>query len=153
DPNVRPTLIKNREGYLARIERMVAMADIVKFSDDDLDWLAPGKRFEDVAGDWLQRGAKLVVLTRGAEGAAALTAKTTASVPGVAVEVADTIGAGDTFSAGILAWLRKNRLLTKAGIADLDDSEIGDMLAYAARAAAVTASRPGADPPWLSELT
>lgn len=152
DPNVRPSLIKNREGYLARIDRMVAMSDVIKFSDDDLAWLAPDRTFEDVAGEWLERGAKLVVLTRGADGAVALTGKTAASTPGVAVEVADTIGAGDTFSAGILAWLRTHRLLTKPAIGDMSETEIGDMLAFAARVAAVTASRPGADPPWLTEL-
>ena len=73
DPNIRPTLIHNRDGYLARLDRLVAMADIARLSDEDLDWIAPGASFEDLARRWLDRGAKLVILTRGAEGATALT--------------------------------------------------------------------------------
>ncbi|WP_421725863.1 carbohydrate kinase family protein [Bauldia sp.] len=152
DPNVRPSLIKNRDGYLARIDRMVEMTDIIKCSDDDLEWLAPDRSFETIASDWLDRGVKLAILTRGAEGATAITTSGSASVAGVAVDVADTIGAGDTFSAAILSWLRTNRLLTKSGVADLSEAELGSLLSFAAKAAAVTASRPGADPPWRWEM-
>ena len=152
DPNVRPTLIRNREGYIERIERMVAMADIVKLSNDDLTWLAPDGRFEEFAARWLERGARLVILTRGAEGASALTARHRADVPAVRVKVADTIGAGDTFSAGVLARLAALGALTKERIAALSEDELTDILGFAAKAAAVTASRPGADPPWLREL-
>ena len=152
DPNVRPTLIRNREAYIERIERMVAMADIVKLSNDDLTWLAPDGRFEEFAARWLERGARLVILTRGAEGASAQTARLRADVPAVRVKIADTIGAGDTFSAGVLARLAALGALTKERIAALSESELTDILGFAAKAAAVTASRPGADPPWLREL-
>lgn len=152
DPNIRPTLIKNREGYLARLDRLVEMSDIVKVSEDDLAWLAPGDRFDDIAAAWLKRGAKIVILTRGADGARALTRTEQVDVPGVRVTVADTIGAGDTFSAGVLARLDALGLLTKPAVAGLARDHIADILAFATRAAAVTVSRPGADPPWLREL-
>src|SRR5690606_10150585 len=96
DPNVRPSLIRNRDGYIARIERMVAMSDIVRMSREDMEWLAPDRSFEEIAEDWLARGATLVILTEGADGARAMARRRSASVPSVAVEVADTIGAGDT---------------------------------------------------------
>jgi fructokinase len=152
DPNIRPTLIKNRDGYLDRLRRLVAMADIVKLSDDDLAWLAPGTTFEDLAAEWLELGAGIVILTRGADGARAIGRRRSIFVKSVAVEVADTIGAGDTFSAGVLARLESRGRLTKKEIRSLSEEELTDALAFAARAAAVTASRPGADPPWLREM-
>lgn len=152
DINVRPTLIRNRDGYLARIERLVAMSDVVKLSEEDLAWLAPGGDFADLARGWLAKGARIVVLTRGAAGALALSKGGRTEVPGIAVEVADTIGAGDTFTAATLARLDQLGLLAKPAIARLTSRQIGDVLAYAAKAAAITVSRPGADPPWLREL-
>jgi fructokinase len=152
DPNVRPSLIRNRDGYIARIGRLVEMADIVKLSVDDLDWLAPDALPRDFAAAWLQRGAKLVILTRGAEGAMAMTGSHAVSVPAVPVKVADTIGAGDTFSAGVLARLDALKLLDKAKIGSLSKAQLTDVLSFAAKAAAITASRPGADSPWLREI-
>lgn len=152
DPNVRPTLIRNRDGYIQRIDRLVEMADIVKLSNDDLDWLAPDALPQDFAAAWLRRGAKLVILTSGAEGAMAMTGRHSVSVPAVPVKVADTIGAGDTFSAGVLARLDALDLLDKGKIGSLSEAQLTDTLTFAARAAAITASRPGADPPWLREL-
>jgi fructokinase len=152
DVNVRPTLIRNRDGYRARIDRLVAMSDIVKLSEEDIAWLEPGTPFESIAEDWLRRGAKLVILTRGGDGAVAASATQNVSVPGISVKVADTVGAGDTFSAATLAGLDASGLLTKAAVAALDGTAIRDVLAFAAKAAAVTVSRPGADPPWLREL-
>jgi fructokinase len=152
DVNVRPTLIRNRDGYLARIGRLVEMADIVKLSADDLDWLAPGGGFDGLARSWLADGARLVVLTRGADGAMAISQHGSFAAPGVKVTVADTIGAGDTFTAGMLARLSQRGLLAKPAVAALTRDQIADVLAFAARAAAITVSRPGADPPWLREL-
>ena len=152
DINVRPTLIRNRDGYLARIDRLVAMTDIVKLSEEDLAWLEPGGTFDDLAARWLKLGARLVVLTKGAAGADAVSKAGAVTVPGVDVKVADTVGAGDTFTAGMLARLDKRGLLTKAAVAGLEKGQIADMLGFAAKAAAVTVSRPGADPPWLREL-
>jgi fructokinase len=152
DPNVRPTLIKDRDAYLARMERMIGMSDIVKLSDDDLAWLAPDGHFEAIAADWLDKGAQLIILTRGAEGATVVSRDHSATIPGVDVEVVDTIGAGDTFSAATLARLDADGLLDKAAIARLDADQLGAILAHAAAAAAITASRPGADPPWRREM-
>jgi fructokinase len=152
DINVRPTLIRNRDGYLARIDRLIAMSDIVKLSTEDLDWLQPGAIFANVARKWLAMGARVIVLTKAAAGAEALSTHAFASVPGVAVTVADTVGAGDTFMAAILARLDSRHLLAKRAVARLDESALTDLLAFAAKAAAITVSRPGADPPWLREL-
>jgi fructokinase len=152
DPNIRPSLIKNRDGYLARINRMAAMSDIVRLSEDDLAWLAPGGSFEATARRWLAHGAKLVVLTRAAAGAQALTKTVSVAVPGLTVDVVDTVGAGDAFTAALLARLDQLGLLTKAGVAGLTSHALADVLGFAVRAAAITVSRAGADPPWLSEL-
>ena len=153
DPNVRPTLIANREGYLERLDRMAAMADIVKFSDDDLAWIDPPGGFEGLADAWLKSGASVVVMTMGANGARGRTKGLDVTIPAVETEVVDTIGAGDTFSAGLLAKLEAMRLLTKAQIADLDEPELKTALEFAAKAAAITSSRPGADPPRLNEIS
>lgn len=152
DPNIRPTLIKNREAHLARLDRLAGMADIVKLSDDDLAWIAPDGTFDGLAENWLERGAKLVLMTRGGEGAVARSRHVSVWVPAVAVEVADTIGAGDTFSAGVMARLQERKLLGKGAIARLGEEQVTDALTFAARAASVTVSRPGADPPWAREL-
>lgn len=152
DVNVRPTLIRNRDGYIARIDRLVSMADIVKLSEEDMEWLEPGGMFDNLAARWLGLGAKLVVLTKGAEGATAHSRGGKIESPGIPVKVADTVGAGDTFSAGMLARLQAQSRLTKSAVASLEREDIADTLAFAARAAAITVSRPGADPPWIHEL-
>jgi fructokinase len=152
DPNVRPSLIKNRDGYMARFDRLVAMSDIVKFSDDDLAWMAPDAGFEGFAATCIDKGAKLVIMTRGANGATAVTPTVSATIPAVKVTVADTIGAGDTFSAALLARLSEDRLLNKDAVADLTEPQVQGLLAHAAKAASITASRPGADPPWRKEM-
>ncbi len=153
DPNIRPSLVRNRDGYLAQLDRLVAMADIARLSDEDLAWIAPEASFETIARRWLDHGARLVILTRGAAGATAITAHHAVSVPGVAVKVVDTVGAGDTFTAGILARLDALGLLTKSAVAKLDRERLTDVLNFAIKAAAVTVSRAGADPPWLKEIT
>jgi fructokinase len=152
DPNIRPTLIKNRDGYEARLTRLLAMADIVKLSEDDLAWIEADATFEDYAERALGRGAKLVILTRGAEGATAISPHAAVSAPAVKVTVADTVGAGDSFSAAILARLESRKLLTKRAIAELSEADIADLLAFATKAASITASRPGADSPWATEM-
>lgn len=152
DVNVRPTLIRNRDGYLARIARLVAMSDIVKLSAEDLDWLAPQASFGDTAAAWLASGARIVILTRGRDGAEAVSAAGRVTVPGHAVEVADTIGAGDTFTGAMLARLHETGALTKAAVAGMTVEGLSALLGFAVSAAAITVSRPGADPPWRREL-
>lgn len=152
DVNVRPTLIHNREGYLARIDRLAAMTDIIKLSDEDLAWIAPKRSFDDLANQWLETGVKLIVLTKGADGAMAISRTASATISAPKVKVADTVGAGDTFTAGVLARLDKRGLLTKTAVAALTSQQLDDALTFAARAAAITVSRPGANPPWLREF-
>ncbi len=152
DPNIRPTLVANRDGYLARLDRLVAMVDIARLSGEDLAWIAPDMSFEALARRWLDLGAKVVILTRGAEGATAITPRHAVSVPGVTTKVVDTVGAGDTFTAGFLARLDALGLLDKPAIDKLDRARLTDVLTFAAKAAAVTVSRAGADPPWLKEI-
>ena len=152
DVNVRPTLIRNRDGYLARIDRLAAMTDIVKVSEEDLAWIAPEGTFDELAQRWLAMGAKLIILTKGADGAIAISQNITAEVAAPAVKVADTVGAGDTFIAAALARLDKRGLMTKSAVANLTSVQLSDVLSFAAKAAAITVSRPGADPPWLREL-
>ncbi|MFD5465344.1 carbohydrate kinase [Kitasatospora sp. NPDC127059] len=140
DPNVRPALMGERAEAVHRVERWVALSDLVKASDEDLDWLYPGEPAEAVAERWLALGPAVVAVTLGAEGAFALTAEgrreRTAAVP---VVVADTVGAGDSFMAAFLH-------------ARTSGADLADCLTRAVTAAALTVSRPGANPPSAAEL-
>lgn len=152
DPNIRPGFIKDKAAHMARIRRMAAISDIVKFSDEDLAWFDMQGDEASLAHQWLEHGAKLVVITRGAEGAVGYTAQHTVHVPSEKVTVVDTVGAGDTFDAGVLASLKMQNLLTKAQVANLTEEQIGKALALGAKAAAVTVSRAGANPPFAAEI-
>jgi fructokinase len=152
DPNVRREIIRNRDGYVARIDRMIEKSDVVRLSRTDLAYLAPDADFEAVAAGWLDRGAKLVVLTDGSNAveARARSASARATVPPVAV--VDAVGAGDAFMGALLAHWHETGRLAKDAIARLDAAEIEAALAFAVKAAAVSVSRAGADPPWLREV-
>ncbi|WLR96657.1 carbohydrate kinase family protein [Shinella sumterensis] len=152
DPNIRPGFIKDKDAHMARIRRMAAMADIVKFSDEDLAWFGLDGDEDALARYWLHHGARLVVVTRGADGAVGYTAEHKVTVPSERVSVVDTVGAGDTFDAGVLASLKMQNLLTKQQVAKLDEEQIAKALALGAKAAAVTVSRAGANPPWANEI-
>ena len=152
DPNIRPGFIKDKDAHMARIRRMAAMADIVKFSDEDLAWFGLEGDEDALARHWLHHGAKLVVVTRGAEGAVGYTPAHKVTVPSERVTVVDTVGAGDTFDAGVLASLKMQNLLTKQQVGQLTEDQIAKVLALGAKAAAVTVSRAGANPPWAKEI-
>ncbi|WP_172296842.1 carbohydrate kinase [Pseudoruegeria sp. HB172150] len=152
DPNIRTSFITDETAYRARIERMVALADIVKVSDEDLHWIMGEGETSALARAMLQKGPKIVCITEGAKGAHGVTAGGEVFVPARKVEVADTVGAGDTFNAGVLAALDGAGALTKDALADLDDRVLTDALSLGVKAAAVTVSRAGANPPWASEL-
>ncbi|WP_421591239.1 carbohydrate kinase family protein [Shinella sp. M27] len=152
DPNIRPGFIKDKDAHMARIRRMAGMADIVKFSDEDLAWFGLEGDEDALARHWLHHGAKLVVVTRGAEGAVGYTAAHKVTVPSERVTVVDTVGAGDTFDAGVLASLKMQNLLTKQQVSALSEDQIAKVLALGAKAAAVTVSRAGANPPWAKEI-
>ncbi|CDN52455.1 Fructokinase [Neorhizobium galegae bv. officinalis bv. officinalis str. HAMBI 1141] len=152
DPNIRPGFIKDKPKHMDRVRRMAAMSDIIKFSDEDLDWFGMQGDHDALAAHWLEQGAKLVVLTRGADGATGYTKSFKVSVPSERVTVVDTVGAGDTFDAGILASLKMQDLLTKEKVAGLTEDAVSKALALGAKAAAVTVSRAGANPPFAREI-
>lgn len=152
DPNIRPSFISDEAAYRARIGRMMAMSDIVKLSDEDLRWLEGEGEIGDLAAGILDLGPKAVFITEGAKGAHAFTARDAVFVPAKKVTVADTVGAGDTFNAGVLAALSQAKLLTKTALAGIGAEALKAAADLGNRAAAVTVSRPGANPPWASEL-
>ncbi|MBN9222408.1 MAG: carbohydrate kinase [Mesorhizobium sp.] len=152
DPNIRPNFIPDKAKHLRRIRAMMAMSDIVKLSDEDLHWFDEAGSHEDVVRNWLDRGPKLIVVTHGSEGAVGYTRDKTVTVMPEKVKVVDTVGAGDTFNAGILASLHEQGLLSKAAIATLSEDAIRQALTLGAKAAAVTVSRAGANPPWRHEI-
>jgi fructokinase len=152
DPNIRENFIQDKAVHLARMKRMLAMADIVKLSDEDLAWFGEGLNTQEVAARWLELGPKLIVVTRGGQGAVAYSKRHSVSVPAERIEVVDTVGAGDTINAAILASLREQRLLDKQAIASLGEEQIRAVLTFSSRAAAITVSRAGANPPWRHEM-
>jgi fructokinase len=152
DPNIRPNFIPDKAKHLRRIREMMAMADIVKLSDEDLKWFDEAGSHEDVVRNWLDRGPKLIVVTHGSEGAVGYSKAHKVTVMPQKVKVVDTVGAGDTFNAGILASLHEQGLLTKAAIGSLSEDAIRKALELGAKAAAVTVSRAGANPPWRHEI-
>ncbi|MEP1207195.1 MAG: carbohydrate kinase [Rhizobiaceae bacterium] len=152
DPNIRPTLIEDSEKHRARINRMAAMADVIKVSDEDLDWIANGESSEAIMSAWLAGNTSVVLMTKGGDGVDAHTPSGITHQSASKVEVVDTIGAGDTFNAGFLAGLRREGLLSKSALADVTSEQLSPVLAFAAKVAAHTVSRAGANPPWQHEL-
>lgn len=152
DPNIRKDFIPDRLGHLGRMMRMLEMADIVKLSDEDLAWFGESGAPEDIARRWLNKGPKLVIITMGSKGIAGYTRDHSVIVRGEPVTVQDTVGAGDTVNAGVLGYLHDNRLLTKEAIAGLTEAQIHGALFFANKAASITVSRAGANPPWRHEL-
>ncbi len=146
DPNVRSVVMNDREKYLAAVERWVAISSVVKVSDDDLAWLYPDQQYADVARRWISDGAALVVVTRGADGLVSFTSDGVVEVPGVKVDVADTVGAGDTVGAIIV------EAMIEKGILNLTGDTLKAVLNRAAVAAGITCSRKGAQPPYKHEL-
>jgi fructokinase len=155
DPNVRPQLMGSADASRPRIERLVALADIVKASDEDLAWLYPDVDVTEIIDRWLALGPALVVVTRGGEGADAGSAAGRIRVAAPPTAVADTIGAGDSFMAGLLVALSDRGLLgadRRSALRELSASDLTDVVGFAARCAAITVSRPGADPPTRADL-
>jgi len=152
DPNIRPGFIRDEVAYRARLSRMIAAADIVKLSDEDLRWLEGPGEIEPLARGILARGPKLVFVTEGAKGAHGFSAGLSLFEPSRRVTVVDTVGAGDTFNAGILAALDRAGALDKPALAAAGADLISACLRLGAAAAAVTVSRAGANPPWAKEL-
>lgn len=155
DVNARPAITGTGPEVVAQVERVVAVADVVKASDEDLEALYPGRSYAEAAGALLAQGPAAVVVTRGGDGAFWLDRTGAVEVASTPVDVADTIGAGDTFGAALIdALWERDRLGAehREELRDLPRDEVAAVLAHAAAAAAVTVSRPGADPPYRREL-
>lgn len=156
DPNARPSIMGRPEQARPVIEALVGGADIVKVSDEDITWLHPGQDVVDIAGRWAGSGPALVVLTRGGHGAIGLTSSgLRIEVPSPNVQVADTVGAGDSYMAGLLDGLWGAGLLgagQRAALHNTGAEAVQAAMQHAAQVAAITVSRPGADPPGRDEL-
>ncbi|MFE3150551.1 carbohydrate kinase [Streptomyces sp. NPDC059218] len=155
DPNVRPELMGDHDSAVRRVERCVALSDVVKASDEDLEWLYPGQDPERVAERWLTAGPALVLVTRGGDGALAVLPWGRVTVDALPTEVVDTVGAGDAFMSGTLHALAGQGLLGADGrerLRSLDRTRVADVLRHAAASAAVTVARAGANPPDAAEL-
>jgi fructokinase len=155
DPNLRPDLMGPPDAVRPFVETLVAAADVVKLSEEDAQWLAPGTPPEELVRAWLRLGPAVVVLTRGGDGSVALCASGRVQVPAPPVRVVDTVGAGDSFMAGVLDGIWEAGLLGGAqrrALGEVSRQVLERVLRHAARVAAVTVSRPGADPPWRDEL-
>ena len=149
DPNVRPGLIDEPE-YRDRLERVIRSSTVVKASDSDVAWLYPGASYREAAEAMLELGPRLVFVTLGGEGAFAAHRELRIHASAPSVEVVDTIGAGDAFGAGVLAWLHENQLIKPEP--ELDGSQLESALEYACLAASLTCARAGADPPSKREI-
>ena len=146
DPNIRPSVQPDRDLYEAAVEKWAALSAVIKVSDDDLAWLFPEVSIDDVAKRWINDGVFLVVVTRGANGIVGFTEDGRVEVPGVKVDVVDTVGAGDTVGAIVV------EAMIEHGLIELQGDRLHEVLSRAAHAAAITCSRQGAQPPYKHEL-
>ena len=146
DPNIRPAVMNDREKYMKQVEQWVSISSVVKVSDEDLRWLYPSLEIDQVVNNWLAKGPSLIVVTYGDKGLAGYRQGEKVSVDAVNVLVADTVGAGDTVGAILVEAIVKDGLNTLSGV------RLEMMLKRAAKAAAITVSRSGANPPTLKEI-
>ena len=154
DPNIRPAFINDISAYRSRLEEAMRLVDIVKVSDEDLDWLVPAPpSLTDKVMALLELGPAAVILTQGAQGATGyLKSGAEVKVPAIRAKVVDTVGAGDTFNAGVLAQLFEAGKLSKAAISDISPDTLQSAIEFGAKVAAITVTRAGANPPWANEI-
>lgn len=152
DPNIRPTVVADMSLWRRNTEALVPLTDLIKVSDEDLELIAPGEPVADIARKWLADGAGLVIVTRGGNGATAFAPGLEVDCPGIKVTVEDTVGAGDTFQAALLAGLKQLGATDRAALDGLDGDSLKRLVEFAVRAAAITCSRRGADLPRRAEL-
>tara|TARA_R110002049_G_scaffold140212_3_gene301200 strand:- start:1385 stop:2311 length:927 start_codon:yes stop_codon:yes gene_type:complete len=154
DPNIRPAFINDISAYRSRLEEAMRLVDIVKVSDEDLDWLVPGPpSLTDKVMALFELGPAAVILTQGAQGATGyLKSGAEVKVPAIRAKVVDTVGAGDTFNAGVLAQLFEAGKLSKAAISDISPDTLQSAIEFGAKVAAITVTRAGANPPWANEI-
>jgi fructokinase len=154
DPNCRPNLVSDKPGYLARMAEFAGHADLIKMSDVDFAYLFGDEPYQQRANALLGQGTSLVVITRGNNGAIAWHASAgQVEVQAPKVEIADTIGAGDSFQAALLFALHKQGRISRQQLKDIGVDELRRALSFAANCAGMTCTRPGADPPWSHEVT
>lgn len=156
DPNCRPTIIQDAAFAREQAEKFVALGDVVKASDEDLGWLYPDRTPEQSARAWLEAGAAVVVVTRGSKGPWGVCRAGEVSVPAPSTSVVDTVGAGDSFMAalvGAIVDLELDGAHRRDDLRRINLGQLTDILQYAARAAAITVSRAGANPPTRDEMT
>jgi fructokinase len=153
DPNVRLNPQPDIHLWRARVAELVQHADLIKVSDEDLHLLYPDQTPESVLQGWLHHRCQLVFLTRGGDGASVYSRQHgTWSQPAVKVVMADTVGAGDTFQAALIAWLTEQQLDSVEGLQSLSREQIDAMLGFAIRAAALTCGKTGPDLPYRQQL-
>jgi fructokinase len=152
DPNVRPAIFGNAAAYRRRFERLAQLADLIKLSDDDAAWIYPGLSIEEVLELVLGLGPRVVAVTRGEHGAAAASCDGFADVAGIAVAVVDTVGAGDSFGAALVAALVEEGAFGPGAMRTADDALLNRAVAYAVAASAITCTRTGAVPPRREEI-
>ena len=152
DPNVRPGLIADRSAYVRRLEGWIGLMDLVKVSSADLAWLYPGRPVPDVVRQWRALGPSLMVVTQGVHGAVGFGAGEPVTSAAMDVSVVDTVGAGDAFTTGLLAWLHDHGCLDRHALRDLGRPNIAESLAQANQVAALACTRSGAEPPTRAEL-
>ncbi|MDE5440970.1 carbohydrate kinase [Bradyrhizobium sp. CSA207] len=154
DPNCRPNLVRDKPAYLERMAEFARHADLIKMSDVDFAYLYGEEHWQQRASTLLEQGTSLVVITRGNNGAIAWHAEAgQIEVAAPQVEIADTIGAGDSFQAALLFALHKQRRLVREQLKHISTAELRRALFFAANCAGLTCTRPGADPPWSHEIT
>jgi fructokinase len=151
DPNIRPLVTPDRDRIVALVERQVALAHIVKASDEDLDWLYPDREPEATIAAWARLGPDFCVVTRGGEGAVAYLGERRLSAPAPRVNVVDTVGAGDSFTSALIAAMDFDMALGR-GKGAVSLADLARWLAFAATASAITCTRKGSDPPTREEV-
>jgi fructokinase len=152
DPNIRATVEPSLQTWRETLAWMLPRTHLLKISEEDVGLLYPGAALEERAKTWLAQGPRLVVITRGGDGALAFSASAQAQAAPVPVDVIDTVGAGDTFQAAMLTWLAEHGRLSIEGVSQWDAAALRDLLGFATRAAAITCSRRGADLPRRNEV-
>jgi fructokinase len=152
DPNIRPAVLTARTRGRTLVERSVGRAHVVKASREDVEWLYPSWTIDDAAAHWNALGATLVIVTHGADGASAYRpGAPPLHRPGRAIELVDTIGAGDSFTGGLLSGLVRRDLHTGEGVATISNGLLAEVVDEAVLISSLTCERAGADPPRLAE--
>jgi fructokinase len=152
DPNIRPSFIKNDEEYKQRFRSILSISDIIKVSDEDLQWLYPNETFDEVCQQLLDTGLSIVILTKGSDGAVIKTKNHEVNSKAIKTNVVDTIGAGDIFNGAFLFSLLNNNTYTKNDMKNINSDILEKSLAFANKVAAISIQRVGANPPFYSEI-